>query len=63
MGSTPIHPDFFVRVRDVLTVTVAEETCRSLLVEDPEKERRRKELLAKKAQLEKAKAELSGYLP
>jgi hypothetical protein len=33
-----------------------------LLVEDPEKEKLRKELLTKKAQLEKAKDELSIYL-
>jgi len=41
---------------------VAEETCRKLLVEDPEKERRRRELLLKKGQLQRAKDELSVYL-
>ena len=43
--------------------SAAEEMCRKLLVEDPEKEHRRRELLSKKAQLQRAKDELSVYLP
>jgi hypothetical protein len=42
--------------------SVAEEICRDLLLEDPQKEKLRKELIVKWEQLQKAQSELSGYL-